>query len=117
MSEADRSAREAGADAIDVAAGIAPVLVFWGLSCLVFPRVSLYAKVFGNDLPWPAHIVVHYHGYGFVLGLLVVAVWRLWPWPETSGRAALAFGFVLTTALFVGSVYALVVVASIQCAC
>jgi hypothetical protein len=105
MSDVDRRARINGSDAGLLVGGLAPLLVSPVLACLLVPQFTPVFAGFGNDLPSPTRFILRYHPYGFALALLVVAVWQLWPLPETRGVAALVFGIVLTAALWCACVY------------
>jgi type II secretory pathway component PulF len=107
MSDAKPSARRTASDTGLVAGGIVPLLASWVLACLLVPQFASVFAGFGPELPWPTRFILRYHPYGFVLALLVVAVWQLWPRAETRGLAALVFGVVLTAVLWCACMYSL----------
>jgi hypothetical protein len=86
---------------------IAPLLVVWAAAFVVVPRFALVFKNFSADVPLATWILIRYYPYVPVLGLVVLAVWQLWPRAEDRGVAALVAGLLISSVLCVAGIYAL----------
>jgi hypothetical protein len=107
MADTDHRRHSLGKDAGLIAGGMAPVLISWGLAQRVIPNFATVLASFGIDLPWSTRFVLHYYPYSFVLALLIIVVWWLWPRSQTRGLAALVCGIGLAAALWCTFIYSL----------
>jgi len=95
------------ADGLCLAGGAIPLLLVWAIAEFVVPQfASVYAS-FGAELPTATRWLLASYPYGFVLPVLVVAVWAGWPKPASRGIAALVTGATSVALLVISALIAL----------
>ena len=107
MADSDHRRHSLDEDAGPIMGGMAPVLVCWGLAQLLIPNFATLLVSFGTELPWATRFILHYYDFAFLLALLVVVAWWIWPREESRGLAALVFGVVLAAVLWCAGIYSL----------
>lgn len=59
---------------------------------LVVPNFSEVFRSFGAQLPWPTQLLLQGHLGLWILPVLVLVIWWLWPTPRNRAKAACWFG-------------------------
>ncbi|HEY0230939.1 MAG TPA: hypothetical protein VGC55_06790 [Dokdonella sp.] len=95
------------ADGLCMAGGAIALLLVWGIAWFVVPQFAGVYASFGAELPLATRWLLASYRYGFVLPILVAAVWAGWPKPASRGIAALAAGTTIAALLAISALIAL----------
>ncbi len=101
------SLRITSVDGLCIAGGAIALLFVWAMAAFLVPQFAVAYAGFGAVLPLATRGLLASYRYGFVLPILVVAVWAAWPKPASRAIAALVAGVTGAAILAVATLIAL----------
>lgn len=85
-------ASPSAANPVLIVIGVAAAALTALIPTLVVPNFNEVFRSFGAELPWPTQLLLQGYPGLWVLPVLVLLIWWLWPTPRNRAKAACWFG-------------------------